>query len=815
MPVGDVQMTQFRMVGLSRCLCVGRAAMVVALLTVSADRAVAQSDEPLAVYFGFEDQRIIVVDDDAGPVAVADFNGDGLPDLVIVNNRKSRIEIHSLRRAERSASEIERDYRVNDLPPNAWYDRQELSVRHRIGAIAALDVDGDGRMDLVYLGADPQEIVVMLQREPGVFKVAGRRRQRDLHADQDAIAIADVIGDGASELVAIVKGRVGAFALSETGAIGAPVWLGAGDDARGVSIADFDGDGHDDLLVHAPGSATPIRIVRQVLGDGGGQYPREVRLESPPIRAVEVIRVPGQDRALIGVIEAASRRIVTYELREEAFDPALASAGIEEDVQVEVGRLVVGEARGVDTVVIDLDGDGLLDLLATDPARNELVFHRQHAGTGLVKERSFATFKRPVAVVAGQWDGRGPPEVFVLSQEEKAVGVSTYDPRTGALSFPEPIQIATPAAEPTAMAFLWLNGRATIALVVKQRRDLVLELHPAPTPSDPTPDTVLVPLKGVSRAPETILASDADRDGLMDLLLLTPREPMVLVRGEMVGSVQWPTTVVTRDAMKQFGLVSQAGPDNTVLFDVDGDGFEELLIAEENFIRVCAFDADAGWRVVEQTNIEDQNVDLIALAIGHDRGGHRGGSADGEGESVRFIASDKAGSRLLVIERSAAGKWTVQRRLHLLGYEVGPVVLGAFDGMRGETALVLGSSEYAVVPLTGGRAILRERAVYRDDHEGRIEHALASGDINSDGYTDLIVLDAGEQMCSILSIARSGRLVPATEFKVYESRLFLRGDTGEFEPSMALVTDLTGDARDDLLLLVHDRVIVYPQGTKR
>jgi hypothetical protein len=31
---------------------------------------------------------------------------------------------------------------------------------------------------------------------------------------------------------------------------------------------------------------------------------------------------------------------------------------------------------------------------------------------------------------------------------------------------------------------------------------------------------------------------------------------------------------------------------------------------------------------------------------------------------------------------------------------------------------------------------------------------------------------------------------------------------------MGLVTDLTGDGKDDLVLLCHDRVLLYPQQTK-
>jgi len=31
------------------------------------------------------------------------------------------------------------------------------------------------------------------------------------------------------------------------------------------------------------------------------------------------------------------------------------------------------------------------------------------------------------------------------------------------------------------------------------------------------------------------------------------------------------------------------------------------------------------------------------------------------------------------------------------------------------------------------------------------------------------------------------------------------------EPREALVADVTGDGRNDLIILVHDRILVYPQ----
>jgi hypothetical protein len=81
--------------------------------------ALGQPAEPIAAYYGFEPHRIIVVNDGCGPGVSADFNKDGRPDVAVVNNAKSRIELHFLRATERTTEEMSRTYRVNELPPQS------------------------------------------------------------------------------------------------------------------------------------------------------------------------------------------------------------------------------------------------------------------------------------------------------------------------------------------------------------------------------------------------------------------------------------------------------------------------------------------------------------------------------------------------------------------------------------------------------------------------------------------------------------------------------------------------------------------------
>ena len=50
-----------------------------------------------------------------------------------------------------------------------------------------------------------------------------------------------------------------------------------------------------------------------------------------------------------------------------------------------------------------------------------------------------------------------------------------------------------------------------------------------------------------------------------------------------------------------------------------------------------------------------------------------------------------------------------------------------------------------------------------------------------------------------------------TGFTVFETKMFSGGDPREFEPRQVVIEDVTGDGAEDLILVAHDRILVYPQ----
>jgi len=770
-----------------------------AILAVCTAAAHAQPTDDLARYFGFEPMQTVVVDDDCGPTIVADANGDSRPDLIVVNNRKSRIEVHLLRSEPRTVEQAERQSRANELPPNVWYDRLEVSVPHRVTALRAHDVDGDGMIDLVYAGSNPSELVILRQSAKGRFEIITRRRTPDLAARQTGFHLADLVGDGQPEVIAMVDGKAQLFPLSKSGVIGDPLVLASAGALAAVFPEDFDGDGMLDLLGVSPDDAAPLRLWLQRQDTRGaeklGLLGAETRFEMPQLRDVETVRFPGRAAASIGAIEKASRRIVFFDFVSRPGSAILSQheGGAETEAQAEVTGFADGASKDRSLAIDDLDGDGLPDLVATDAKTNSIVVHRQTRGVGLGRGESFSAFKKPKTVAMGQWDGDGPLEVFVLSEEEKAVGVATFDPVKNRLDFPKPLTLKTAGSVPVAMAALRIDKSPILAVVVKVRRDHALELH------RPSGEVTVIELKNVNRPPQSMLAADPDQDGVTDLLLFTPGEPMVMVRG--TGDTSGTGFTVLTDAdMPQFGLVQAAGPDNTALLDVTGNGLPELLIADENYVRACTFDVVSGWKVVEQVTVRDAGARLTGLAT------------LGVGPDAKVIATDRANGRVLVMAREKPDEpLTVSAKLRVRGFPLSGVWAGSFGGAAEAAILCTNEEGMALVRLTGQRSRLDEFAAYRSESELRVEHELEIGDVNGDGFVDVVVLDAGEQMCQILTFSASRKLHMAMEFEVFQTRVFSRGSSRQFEPRAAVVADITGDGRQDLLLMVHDRLQIYPQ----
>ncbi len=124
---------------------------------------------------------------------------------------------------------------------------------------------------------------------------------------------------------------------------------------------------------------------------------------------------------------------------------------------------------------------------------------------------------------------------------------------------------------------------------------------------------------------------------------------------------------------------------------------------------------------------------------------------------------------------------------------------------------MLGLNAVACLPLDGVAWELKELDSYETPiRDGRLNDVV-SGDLDNDGRKDLVFLETGRNYLDLVIFDANHKLIPANRWQVFEERSY-RGRRAELpEPREAVIADVTGDGKSDLVVLVHDRILLYPQ----
>jgi len=238
-------------------------------------------------------------------VAVADLNGDGIPDIVVTNSPSNSSTVgvllgngdgtfqpamtHSAGGIYVAVADVNGDGKpdlitkvdgccVEVLLGNGDGTFQ-TGVEYRangVGSIAVTDLNGDGIPDLVVAGAaqdgdtDVAVVLVLLGNGDGTFQPnVSYPTGSSVGNSTYSAAVADVNGDGKPDIVAAnyVDGTVGVLLGNGDGTFQPVVVYGAGrGDSFSVTLADMNGDGKLDIVVGNIGS------VGVLAGKGDGTF---------------------------------------------------------------------------------------------------------------------------------------------------------------------------------------------------------------------------------------------------------------------------------------------------------------------------------------------------------------------------------------------------------------------------------------------------------------------------------------------------------------------------------------------------------------
>ena len=739
--------------------------------------------------FGFTGPEIFPIDQQISNLRVADLDGDGLNDLIVVNNLHSKINLlyNLTGKTNRTDAAPARKLDLNELPPDARFRIDSVPTDERIIALAVADLNGDGRPDLVYFG-DGKDLIVRYNLGTNGWSEPKRWHLEDGLMSPNAIATGDLNGDGLTDLVLLGdSGTAYFFAQQKDHSLAEPVKIAYSGSPKAVTIADVDGDGRNDLVFVDFDNPNPFRLRRQ---NPSGQLDPEIYFKLPPVRSFWLDNLAGDKvNYLITIVTATGRAEVSQFTRK----PAEPLSGNFKQGQMQILPLNKSDAGQRGVLWADVDGDGRTDLIVAEPESGQLSVYLQQADGTLAEPKKFPSLAGVSQIAVADWNEDGHPELFLLSRDENSVATTKLD-KNGRLPFPTPLALD---GKPLAMTVgpLKAGAKPTLAIIVDKDgvRSLVTRTADGKTATQKLSDNF-------KSNPTTFAIQDVNQDGLADLVVLAPYEKIKVLLQKKDGKFDEVDVDPPGGAMEQPWLAAA---------DVDGDGKVDLLLPQKNFVRAVVLEQGTkvsgstnppawSFRVKDQINGSASDSRIIgAVAV-----------PNGKNAVPSLFLFDAEHKQLTLCERDAAGVWQIVKSLDL------PVT--SFSSIKAatlgaEAVAFTGQNSVAWLPLAGDVWQLTKLDDYDTPIKDGYLNDVVAGDLMGNGRKQLVFMETAKNHLDLVLFDKNRKLVPGDRWQVFEQHTFRGAQNAIPEPREAAVGDVTGDKKNDLIVLVHDRILVYPQ----
>jgi hypothetical protein len=690
---------------------------------------------------------------------VADLGGKGRDDLAVIKDASDRVSV--LLNEGRGEFDLPREFPVGSRPI----------------AIVAGDFNGDGLVDLVSLNYMSGDLSVLINRGAGTFD-SERRVRLGERTYPMALVARDFDRDGILDLAVTFQGGGlwiltgsgnGDFHTSQT-FVTPGYW--------GVAADDFNADGQLDLAVVNAQSLT----ILYGLGDARFQmgptypiagFPEEVVVGDFNSDGLPDLAVTVRDGQGISIFLADGRGgfstghipgirypaglLVGDFNRDGNLDLAFGNLYDRQGIFIAPGNGAGGfgdpirfaDGYGRPVGIGDFSGNGSKDL-ALAKINGILLFMENPAGGFTSPEISDVRY-RPTSVVIADFNGDGIRDLTVGTDYSSEVHL-LLGQATGGFALSSSVGVGGPVRS-LAVADLDSDGRPD--LVVARGRGSCPT--PIGVPVCPGPAIVILLSGGeefeiakeipLEKDPATVAVADFNGDGRMDVAVIDPASDRVLILfGTASGNFGPPTAYAVGRS-----------PSTLVIADFNGDGQPDLAVANyaSGDVSILLGRDDGTFMPAQSVSGAVSAEGLVAII-----------AADFDRDGRTDLAVASAGSKSVLLRLGHGDGSFGPAQAFLLPWTPGALAVGDFNGD--------GYPDVAVTDAANSKGnIFQDDASYvtiLDFHSigsearsfpvGLHPAALAEGDLNSDGWVDLVTANADSDDVSVLRNSCSANLAP-------------------------------------------------------
>ncbi|MDR2863787.1 MAG: VCBS repeat-containing protein [Puniceicoccales bacterium] len=722
-------------------------------------------------------------------LTIADIDGDKRNDIALLNNDTGRVELLYQRKPD-APIEQKRSVRRDRWTPNlddALFRRDSIAGDAAMLALAVGDLNGDGLPDIVFTSERNGLNVIFQGPQKGEWRTPLKNKRFDSSPRSDSLQITTVAG-GARAIVQLAKSGIALWTFQGNGtipdALPEPVLLRTDGVEGKLFVQKLTGDGATAFGTLIPGEETTLRF--RLRSDAG--FGPEVTLRIP----VSSLNLSTPLQAGKGAISpkfaavAARQRTVS----EVSFSDDARPLDGAESAALQTYAPPNGIGGPAHTVLLDVDGDGVTDLIVADPKGAKLLVYSGLPDGDFKEPVEYPSLSGISALASISEKGR-PPALLVLSEKESILGAVTFD--KGKPGFPVPIAVS---GKPLHLAS---QGALAIALVRDDsgknafHRILRDEGGAWKLEADAAVETS-------RREIVALQLADINNDGLPDILAYVDRESMRLWTQGKDGKFQ----ETAKDSAYRKSILDSVTPADIGWGIVDDSGKPALLVSAQGYVRALRVDDKGELAVVFQANSRRPGDRLRAPLAGKF-------GADGK---IVLLACNETDKSLEWLERDSEGVFRTRQFILLDAF----VPLSAWTqevaGEKTPRLLYLTKERIVQVPTARRGLCAGVKKLYETDLAGFTPVAAVVGNLGT--TRSLTLLDPVKHVLELIQSDAAGKWSSALHFTLFDDNPHYRGRrSSEIQPREARVADLTGDGLNDLVLLMHDRVFVYPQQVKK
>jgi hypothetical protein len=507
-------------------------------------------------------------------VAVADYSGDGIDDLVVACLGEDPLSTQSdspepgglvfLEGTGQGSFRLTAFLRVG-------INTQGVAIARTAGA-------GSGWMVACTISGSDQ-VAVLRQGADGSFAEVQRI---DVGRIPTAIVIRDVDQDGRSDIVvansALAEislepqsdpGSVSLLRQLPDGSFVEQMRRRAGRNPNGVAVADVDGDGRIDIVAANELSNDVTLFVQRA--DGSFFEPSPPLLVGRTPNGIAIADVTGDRRMDIVTVNSDSNDVSILAQAPDGTFP-------------EIGRSLPTGLTPYALVVEDVTGDGINDIVTVNQGSNDATLLPGNGSGGFLPPLSFAVGAYPSAIAAAHVDGDRRLDLLVANSLESSVSVLRGLPDGTFLER----QSTTAGSYPYAVAIADMDGDG--------RDDLVTANHYSNDVSillgrgDGTFSRQLV--EQVGSRPRALALADVNGDGRVDIVTADSGHEILVGQTFLTpGSVTILYGLGDGTFDAPVSLLMGHHPAAVTVGDLDGDGLSDLIVADVAYTYVEAIDS--------------------------------------------------------------------------------------------------------------------------------------------------------------------------------------------------------------------------------